>query len=216
MKYTTVLFDLDGTLLNTLDDLADSVNYSLEQFGYPTHPISSIRQFVGNGIRKLIERAIPGGLDNPDYEACYDCFVKYYAKHNRDKTDLYPGIIQLIRDLDSKNIKMAIVTNKLQSASEALLEDFFKPYINVVIGDVPERQNKPHPDGVNAALKALNVTDKSTVLYIGDSDVDAQTAINSGLDYLLCTWGFRDKDQLTGYKPLAFIDTPSEINNYVS
>ena len=212
---TTILFDLDGTLLNTLDDLADAVNYALESLGYPAHSTDVIRQYVGNGIAKLIERAIPDGLDNPDYKKCYDCFVEYYGEHSRVKTDLYPGIRDLLPQLAQKGVKLAVVTNKLQEASDTLAMDFFNPYITVIVGDAPGRNKKPHPDGVNEAIRQLNVTDKSQVLYIGDSDVDAMTAINSDIDYLLCLWGFRSYEQLSKYKPLAFINEPSDILKYI-
>ena len=208
---TTVLFDLDGTLLNTLEDLADAVNHALSEHGYPLRTLDEIRQFVGNGVKNLMARALPEGPGNPDFDKCFVSFVDYYAIHNRDKTDLYTGIKELIKDLYEAGFKMAIVTNKLQAASEVLVSDFFAPYITVVVGDAPGRQKKPHPDGVNEALKILGVTDKSEVIYVGDSDVDAKTAINSELDYVLCLWGFRTKEQLADYEPLAFIENPEEL-----
>ena len=215
MKYDTILFDLDGTLLYTLEDLTDSINYMLDKYGFPTHSIDDVRRFVGNGLRMLVVRALPMGEDYEHFDEFFKEFVDYYNTHNLIKTKPYDGIIETTKELSDMGIKMAIVTNKGQTASESLLNDFFKPNINIVIGDNGKHERKPDPAPVNMALNALGVTDKSRVLYVGDSEVDAATGENSGLDYVLCTYGFRDMDVLSKFKPVAFIDNIRKLIDIV-
>ena len=215
MKYDTILFDLDGTLLYTLEDLTDSINYMLAKYGFPTHSIDDVRRFVGNGLRMLVVRALPMGEDYEHFDEFFKEFVDYYNTHNLIKTKPYDGIMETTKELSDMGIKMAIVTNKGQTASESLLNDFFKPNINIVIGDNGKHERKPDPAPVNMALNALGVTDKSKVLYVGDSEVDAATGENSGLDYVLCTYGFRDMDVLSKFKPVAFIDNIRKLIDIV-
>ena len=173
MKYNTILFDLDGTLLYTLEDLSDSINYMLSKYNYPTHPIESVRRFVGNGLRMLVTRALPNGENQEGFEDFLNEFIDYYNHHNRIKTKPYPGILETTEKLASMGINMAIVTNKGQIATNSLLEDYFKPHITIAIGDDGNHARKPDPEPINMALKALGANDKSKVLYVGDSDVDA-------------------------------------------
>ena len=215
MKYDTILFDLDGTLLYTLEDLTDSINYMLAKYDFPTHSIDDVRRFVGNGLRMLVVRALPMGEDYEHFDEFFKEFVDYYNTHNLIKTKPYDGIMDTTKELSDMGIKMAIVTNKGQTASKSLLEDFFKPNINIVIGDDGKHERKPDPAPVNMALNALGVTDKSRVLYVGDSEVDAATGENSGLDYVLCTYGFRDMDVLSKFKPVAFIDNIRKLIDIV-
>ena len=215
MKYDTILFDLDGTLLYTLEDLTDSINYMLAKYHFPTHSIDDVRRFVGNGLRMLVVRALPMGEDYEHFDEFFKEFVDYYNTHNLIKTKPYDGIMETTKELSDMGIKMAIVTNKGQTASESLLEDFFKPNINIVIGDDGKHERKPDPAPVNMALNALGVTDKSRVLYVGDSEVDAATGENAGLDYVLCTYGFRDMDVLSKFKPVAFIDNIRKLIDIV-
>ena len=215
MKYDTILFDLDGTLLYTLEDLTDSINYMLAKYHFPTHSIDDVRRFVGNGLRMLVVRALPMGEAYEHFDEFFKEFVDYYNTHNLIKTKPYDGIMETTKELSDMGIKMAIVTNKGQTASESLLEDFFKPNINIVIGDDGKHERKPDPAPVNMALNALGVTDKSRVLYVGDSEVDAATGENSGLDYVLCTYGFRDMDVLSKFKPVAFIDNICKLIDIV-
>lgn len=215
MKYDTILFDLDGTLLYTLEDLTDSINYMLAKYDFPTHSIDDVRRFVGNGLRMLVVRALPMGEDYEHFDEFFKEFVDYYNTHNLIKTKPYDGIMETIKELSDMGIKMAIVTNKGQTASESLLNDFFKPNINIVIGDNGKHERKPDPAPVNMALNALGVTDKSRVLYVGDSEVDAATGENAGLDYVLCTYGFRDMDVLSKFKPVAFIDNIRKLIDIV-
>ncbi|MBE5915361.1 MAG: HAD family hydrolase [Pseudobutyrivibrio ruminis] len=211
MKYETILFDLDGTLLYTLEDLTDSINYMLDKYGLPTHSIDDVRRFVGNGLRMLVVRALPEGEAYEHFDEFFHEFVAYYNTHNLIKTKPYDGILDTTKKLSKMGIKMAIVTNKGQTASESLLNDFFAPDISIVIGDNGKHPRKPDPAPINLALDALNITDRSKVLYVGDSEVDAATAENSGLDYVLCTYGFRGMDVLGQFHPVAFIDHSSEL-----
>lgn len=215
MKYDTILFDLDGTLLYTLEDLTDGINHTLEQYGLPTHPLENVRRFVGNGLKKLAIRALPDGENYEKFDDFFKDFVEYYNTHNRIKTKPYPGIIETTEKLASLGINMAIVTNKGQTATNSLLDDYFKPHITIAIGDDGKHARKPDPEPINMALSALNITDKSKVLYVGDSDVDATTAENSGLDYVLCTYGFRDMEELKCFNPVAFIDNISQLLNVI-
>ena len=211
MKYDTILFDLDGTLLYTLEDLTDSINYMLEKYGFPTHSIDNVRRFVGNGLRMLVVRALPMGENYERFDEFLAEFIQYYNSHNLIKTKPYDGIMETTAKLKEMGIKMAIVTNKGQTASESLLEDFFKPNINIVVGDDGKHARKPDPEPISIALEKLAITDKSRVLYVGDSEVDAATAENSGLDYVLCTYGFRDMADLASFHPVAYVDNIRKI-----
>ena len=211
-KYSTVVFDLDGTLLNTLEDLADAVNYVLRKFGWEEHTIDRVRMDVGNGIKKLVERSVPDGLNNPKFEEAYETFMEYYQAHCQIKTDAYPGILDLFKSLKDKGYKMAIVSNKAQCAVSELNEIYFKKYIDVAIGENEAGGigKKPAPDEVNLALEQLDST-KAESIYVGDSDVDKATADNSQLDCVLCQWGFRDLELLESLKPKSIIAKPEEL-----
>ena len=211
MKYNTILFDLDGTLLYTLEDLADSINYMLAKYNLPTHSIDDVRRFVGNGLRMLVVRALPNGEDYELFDQFLKEFIEYYNCHNLIKTKPYEGVLETTAKLKELGIKMAIVTNKGQTASESLLENFFKPNINIVVGDDGKHARKPDSEPIQIALDKLGVTDKSKVLYLGDSEVDAATAENAGLDYVLCTYGFRDMKDLQSFQPIAYIDNIRKI-----
>ncbi len=215
MKYNTILFDLDGTLLYTLEDLADSINYMLIKYGFEPHTIDEVRRFVGNGLRKLVERALPEGAAYEHFEEFLKEFIEYYNCHNLIKTEPYDGVIETTEELAEKGVKMAIVTNKGQTASDSLINDFFAPHITIVVGDDGKHKRKPDPEPIEIALKKLGVTDKSKVLYVGDSDVDAATGENAGLDYVLCTYGFRDMEDLKDFSPIAYIDSFEKILNFI-
>ena len=211
MKYEAILFDLDGTLLYTLEDLTDSVNYMLDKYGLPTHSIDDIRRFVGNGLRNLVIRALPEGESYEHFEVFLKEFIAYYNCHNLIKTRPYDGVIETTEKLVEMGKKMAIVTNKGQTASDSLIDDFFAPHITIVVGDDGIHKRKPDPEPIEIALNKLGITDKSKVLYVGDSEVDATTAENAGLDYVLCTYGFRDMDVLKQFHPVAFVNNFSEL-----
>jgi len=215
MKYNTILFDLDGTLLYTLEDLSDSLNHVLAKYNLPTHSIEEVRSFVGNGLKKLVIRALPEGEGYSRFQEFLDEYIAYYTSHNRIKTAPYEGVIETTKELADKGIKMAIVTNKGQAASDSLMNDFFAPHIDIVVGDDGNHKRKPDPEPINIALDKLGITDKSKVLYVGDSEVDATTAENAGLDYVLCTYGFRDMDVLKQFHPIAFIDKITKLQDLI-
>lgn len=195
MSGKVVLFDFDGTLLYTVPDLGDAVNHGLEKYGYPCHDYAAIQSFVGNGVRLLVARALPGGEANPDFEAVFAAFNEYYDVHCTDKTAPYEGIMELLEALHERGVRMAIVTNKYQSAAEELRQRFFGDYIPIIEGDVAGRERKPDPAPVKAALAALDCGGQGAV-YIGDTEVDMQTAANSGLDFIAAAWGYRTLEQL--------------------
>ena len=175
-----VIFDLDGTLLNTLDDLADSTNYALSRFGYPTRTIEEVRQFVGNGVAKLIERAIPEGKNNPNFEKCLAIFKENYAQNMYNKTAPYNGIIEMLSNLKSKGIKIAVVSNKFDLAVKELCKKYFEGFIDFAAGENEAQgiKKKPAPDTVISVLNEFNFASEDAV-YVGDSDVDIMTAKNS-------------------------------------
>ena len=204
-----VIFDLDGTLLNTLDDLAGAVNHALALHGYPVRSLEEIRRFVGNGIANLIHRALPDGVDADTEEAVLADFRAYYAVHNMDVTAPYEGVREMLAALRDAGIPMALVSNKIESAVEALRCHFFADSIAVAIGDDPSRPRKPAPDGTYAALARLGVS-ADEAIFVGDSDVDVDTARNAGMRMLAVTWGFRDADTLRARGATLLADTPAD------
>lgn len=208
----TIIFDLDGTLLNTLEDLTDSVNYAMEKFGFPVHTIEEIRSFVGNGAPKLIERSIPQGTENPSYEAVLAAFKEYYAAHCEDRTNPYEGIMELLAQLKEKGCRMAVVSNKFDGAVKRLCKKYFGEYFEAAIGESADVKRKPAPDTVYRALRELSC-DGSRAVYVGDSEVDIQTAQNASLPCISVTWGFRTEEQLraAGAQERLMIRTPQEL-----
>lgn len=211
-----VIFDLDGTLLNTLDDLADSTNYALAKFGYPTRTIEEVRQFVGNGVAKLIERAIPDGKKNPNFEKCLAIFKENYAQNMYNKTAPYVGILEMLSNLKSKGLKIAVVSNKFDLAVKELCKKYFDGYIDFAAGENEAQgiKKKPAPDTVFTVLKEFELNPEDAV-YIGDSDVDIMTAKNSQMPCISVTWGFRDEDFLLKNGATILINTPSEIYSHI-
>lgn len=209
-KISTVIFDLDGTLLDSLQDLADSTNHVLAQFGYPVHTLEDIRRFVGNGVRVLMERAVPDNLTPSEFETVFSEFKAYYVDHCMDKTKPYPGIYELLEKLKANHYKVAIVSNKLQGGVDELYARFFKDLVQVAVGECPEVKRKPSPDMVNKALEKLGSTADEAV-YVGDSDVDLATARNSGLPCISVLWGFRDRDFLIQNGATHLVSNPDEI-----
>lgn len=206
----TVIFDLDGTLLNTLDDLADSVNYALSKFGLPVRQIAEIRNFVGNGVEKLIERAVEGRLSESEEKDCLIVFKQHYSQNMNNKTKPYEGIMNLIRQLLERNYHIAIVSNKFDSAVKELNVTYFEGLFPVAIGESETIAKKPAPDSVYEALIQLNVTGESAI-YVGDSDVDVMTAHNAGLPCVGVTWGFRDRELLMSMGVEYMIESPLEL-----
>ena len=210
--YKTYIFDLDGTLLDTLGDLATSVNYALRTHGMPEHSIDDVRRFVGNGVRLLMERAVPDGAANPLFDEAFATFRKHYMEHSLDTTRPYDGIPEILTELKSRGWRLAVVSNKFMLATQELIHHFFPDTIEVAIGEHEAEgiRKKPAPDTVFAALKQLGV-DKDGAVYVGDSDVDILTAHNSGLPCISVLWGFRDRDFLIQNGAETFISAPSEL-----
>ena len=210
--YNTYIFDLDGTLLDTITDLAASCNFALRTHGMPEHSVDDVRRFVGNGVRKLMERAIPHGAENPDFEATFATFREHYMHHSLDTTQPYPGIPEVLADLKARGCRLAVVSNKMMAATVELCRHFFPDTIEVAIGEHEAEgiRKKPAPDTVFAALRELGV-EKDRAVYVGDSDVDVQTAANSELPCISVLWGFRDRDFLIHHGAKTFISAPSEL-----
>ena len=202
----TVIFDLDGTLLNTLEDLKDAANFALSEFGYPKRSLEEIRCFVGNGVRKLIERAVPKYCENIDEFLCV--FKKNYSENMCNNTVPYNGILKILKDLQDNGVKIGVVSNKFDSAVKELCKKYFGNLVDIAVGQSDDVPKKPAPEGVFKVMKELGAEKISTV-YIGDSEVDVQTAKNSGLPCIGVTWGFRNKNDLQGADYI--IDNPCDI-----
>ena len=212
MRYDTFIFDLDGTLLDTLGDLAASVNYALRSHGMPEHSLDDVRRFVGNGVRRLMERAIPEGAENSLFDATFATFRQYYMAHSLDTTRPYDGIPETLAELRHRGCHIAVVSNKMMAATVELCRHFFPDTVEVAIGEHEAEgiRKKPAPDTVFAALRQIGVG-KEQAVYVGDSDVDIQTAVNAGLPCISVLWGFRDKDFLIQHGAKTFISAPQEL-----
>lgn len=209
MKHA-VIFDLDGTLLNTLGDLRAATNHALEVRGLPPHSMEEIRQFIGNGIRLLICRAMPEGTPEAEIDAALDDFKAYYAAHIHDRTVPYDGIPQLLTALRKRGIKVAVLSNKIDSASQQLIEYFFPGKTDVVFGEHVGVPRKPDPTSCRMVMQRLGVQPEQ-VLYVGDSGTDMQTAKNAGLYAVGVTWGFRSKEVLLEYGADILVHRPEQI-----
>ncbi|MCR5762413.1 MAG: HAD hydrolase-like protein [Treponema sp.] len=213
-----VIFDLDGTLLNTLDDLADSCNIMLKKFNFPQRTIDEVRQFVGNGLGVLVEKAIPDGKKNPLYEQALDCIRKTYATHSQVKTKPYDGIIKLIQDLNKNGIHTGIVSNKPDAQVKELAERYFASYIssNTAVGEQESKgiRRKPAPDSILSVMSILKVQPEQAV-YAGDSDVDIATARNAGIPCISVTWGFRSKEFLLKNGAQILADKPQDLPSII-
>lgn len=209
MKHA-VIFDLDGTLLNTLGDLRAATNHALEVRGLPPHSMEEIRQFIGNGIRLLICRAMPEGTPEAEIDAALDDFKAYYAAHIHDRTVPYDGIPQLLTALRKRGIKVAVLSNKIDSASQQLIEYFFPGKTDVVFGEHVGVPRKPDPTSCRMVMQQLGVQPEQ-VLYVGDSGTDMQTAKNAGLYVVGVTWGFRSKEVLLEYGADVLVHRPEQI-----
>lgn len=210
MSYQTILFDLDGTVLDTLDDLTESVNFALCHDGLPPRSREEIRQFVGNGVAKLMERAIPQGREYPGFEACLALFREHYATHMEEKTRPYPGIPELLAELRQLGCRTAILSNKFDLAVKGLAERYFPRLIDIALGEGNGIPPKPAPNGVRTILTRLSCRPENA-LYIGDSDVDILTAQNAGLASVGVTWGFRSRAVLEQAGADWIVNTPEEL-----
>jgi len=210
MAYAAAIFDMDGTLLNTLDDLAASTNAALAAFGMPGRTTDEVRQYVGNGIMNLIRLATPADTDEATRRGVFDTFCDHYAEHALDVTAPYPGIIELLDELRARGVKLAVVSNKGDFAVQELADHFWKGQLDFAVGEREGIRRKPAPDTVLTALEALDVTPQEAV-YIGDSEVDVATAAAAGLDCICVTWGFRSVETLLEAGATQLVDTCDEL-----
>lgn len=213
MSYKTAVFDLDGTLLNTLEDLWHSTNYALVHYGWDVRTEDEVRRFVGNGTRVLLDHAIPGGVKNPKFDEAMAYYEKMYGIHQFDSTQPYPGIPEALKTLSDRGVKMAIVSNKPDFAVKDLNRKFFG--LPIACGDKEGQNRKPAPDVVFAAMKELNADPASTV-YVGDSEVDIATAKNAGLPCISVTWGFRGTDWLASHGAQTYANKPEDLVQLIS
>lgn len=214
MKYTSVIFDLDGTLLNTLEDLAASTNFALSSCGMPVRTVDEVRNFVGNGIKMLMIRAVPDGESNPRFEEAFSNFKKHYGENCRNATRAYEGVPEMLAELKKQGIGTAIVSNKADFAVKELRDAFF-PDIEVAIGERDGVSRKPAPDTVFTAVKELG-TDIGSAVYVGDSDVDIMTAKNAGIPCISVCWGFRSREFLVEHGASQIASNTAELMKMLS
>lgn len=220
---TTIIFDLDGTLMNTLDDLHDSVSYALRQAGLAPNPKQDTRRYLGNGVRNLVNRSVEQASPTADEalkEWVFETFRAYYVAHSMDKTAPYGGIPEMLKECKKRGLFTAIVSNKLAPAVIDLHKAFFADSIDVAIGETPTVKRKPAPDMVDEAIRQLSLLhgrsiEKSECVYVGDSEVDLQTAKNSDLPCIAVSWGFRDRDYLVEQGAKNIIDRPNELFEHI-
>ncbi len=214
MKYKAVLFDLDGTLTDTLSDLTNSVNYALLQFGFTARSADEVRSFVGNGVRRLINLSVPENTPDDICEECLNLFKEHYKNNSCIETKPYEGISEMLAELKSRGIKTAVVTNKMHSAAADIVERFFGSFVEVTVGQVDGVAQKPQPDGIFFALEKLGVS-KENAIYVGDSEVDCLTARNAGVPCIGVEWGFRDRSVLEAHGADIIVNKPQGILNCV-
>ena len=210
MKYKAVLYDMDGTVLDTLADLTDAVNVSLRRFGLPEQPAAHVRDVLGNGARRLIMRCLPENTDDKTAEAVLAFYKPYYDAHCREKTAPYPGILPLMQRLRDAGVKQAVVSNKPDSAVKELAELFFGGLITSAVGESEAVRLKPCPDAVLAAARLMGV-DREACVYVGDSEVDIATARSAGMDCISVAWGFRDEDMLRASGASLIVRSADEL-----
>ncbi len=213
-RYKAVLFDLDGTLLNTLNNITAAVNHTLTAYGMPARTSAEVRAFVGNGAASLISRAVPDGTDADTTVRVLRDFRVYYAEHSLDLTAPYDGILSVLARLKDAGIAMAVVSNKPEISVEVLCRHFFADFIDIALGDTPDRPRKPAPDGTLQALARLGVS-ADEAIFVGDGDTDVLTAKNAGMPCLGVTWGFRDADDLRAAGANHLVDTPTQMADYL-
>ncbi len=213
-QYKAVIFDLDGTLLYTLEDLKNSANYALEKHGMDTCSLHEIQYRVGNGVQKLMERCVPEGLENPEFEAVFADFKEHYKIHCNDNSGPYDGIPEVLARLKEQGYKLAIVSNKFMDATRELAKLYFKDTIDVAIGETKDIRKKPAPETVIEAMKIHGVT-ADECIYVGDSDVDINTARNSGMPCICVEWGFRTRKEQEEAGGVIFANKPADIFDIV-
>lgn len=209
-KTEIVIFDLDGTLTDTLEDLKNSVNFALKSFGFPERTLDEVRSFVGNGVKNLIFRSVPCGTDEKTAEDCLAVFREHYKNNSLVKTKPYDGIVPMLNELKNLGVKTAVVTNKMNEAAQDIVRIFFDGLIEVTVGQIDGMAQKPQPDGIEFVLQKLGVS-KSKAVYVGDSEVDCITAKNACIPCVGVTWGFRDKSVLLENSADYIVDIPKQI-----
>ena len=214
MRYQLAIFDLDGTILDTLEDLADAINYALKENGYPERTVDEVRSFVGNGIRKLVERAVPGGTSTGEMDRVQEVFNRYYKVHCADKTGPYEGILALLCALRAAGCRTAVVSNKPDYGVQELCGQYFAGMFDFAVGERTGIARKPAPDSVNEVLRVLQV-ESADAVYIGDSEVDVETAEHARMDHIIVTWGFREKGFLVERGAKRLVDSPEEIRRII-
>ncbi|MBP3654418.1 MAG: HAD-IA family hydrolase [Oscillospiraceae bacterium] len=210
MSYKAVIFDLDGTILDTLQDLANSLNYALTANGYPARTLDEVRRFIGNGVRMLVRRGCPEGTAEEAQEVVFNTFLPHYDVHCKDLTGPYEGIHELLDALLAKGIRTAVVSNKIEPAVIVLCDEHFPGQFEYMVGNRPDIAPKPSPDSVNEVIAKMGI-DRSDIVYIGDTEVDLQTAANAGIDCIGVDWGFRDGEYLRELGAKYVVYQPAEI-----
>ena len=210
MKYKALIFDLDGTLINTLADLNEAVNFALSKYNYPLRTLENTRNDIGNGVAKLMERSIPDGLNNPNYNDALNIFKEYYKENYFKNSRPYPQIVETVKKLKEKYI-LAVVSNKFDEGAKKLVNYFFPGIFTLIQGQVDYLRTKPSPDLVNKVLDEIKVK-RNEVCYIGDTEVDYLTAQNSTISCVLVTYGYRNKEQLLDKtKGSQFVSEPTDL-----
>lgn len=214
MSYKAVLFDMDGTLLDTLEDLRDSTNHVLRQMGYPERSLEEMRRFVGNGAEKQIRCAVPEGTNEEKIMEVLTAYRAYYQDHCQIKTRVYDGLLNMLSELKAKGIKLAVVSNKPDSAVQKLSREYFGDRMDFAVGPSDGVRCKPYPDMAETALKALGIAKKDAV-FVGDSEVDVQTGLNAGLDVIAVSWGFRSREVVIEAGASKIADNASELEKLI-
>lgn len=214
MKYKLAIFDMDGTILSTLDDLANGVDYALSENGLPARNKQETRAALGRGVRFLIEQSVPAGLSDAEISKVEDDFLKYYKVHSMDNTRPYDGIVELIKEVRASGIKTAVVSNKIDSAVKELCANFFEGAFDVAYGERLGIPRKPDPKPINAIIDEFGLS-KDEVVYIGDSEVDLLTANNAGINHIIVTWGFRDRDFLVQNGAKTLVESMDELKEQI-
>ncbi len=214
MRYRLAVFDMDGTILNTLTDLKNALNHALRESGMPERTLDEVRCFVGNGIRLLIERGVPANTPVEKIDRVFDCFNRYYALHCADTTAVYDGINEAIAALRQKGVLTAVVSNKSDYAVQELCPRYFDGLFDYAVGVKEDIPKKPAPDMVEQVMRKLGVSRRDTV-YIGDSNVDLQTAANTGIDCLSVDWGFRTREELVAAGASVILSNPTQLIPYI-
>lgn len=216
MSWNTIIFDLDGTLLNSLEDIRDSANYTMRKMGFPEKNCEEIKNAIGNGVRHLLTSCIPQGMKTDDkiLEQALQIFRQYYFLHSQDKTMPYEGAHGHLRCLDERGLKMAVISNKPDETAQKVVRHFFGDHIRYISGEKEGIRRKPAPDLIQEALRFLN-DDTAHAVYVGDSEVDVLTARNAGIPVILVSWGFRKRETLEALEPNYLVDNFDELTTLI-